>query len=419
MAFGKGVITGAPVAALVAVAIAGALAIVLAFPGGVARSARRIQRGPGLNGNATAVRAASAPQRVVLWPAMAAGGGPWAPQLGLPVRGDSPAVTLPFPPDPHDRPVRPGEVPSLYADGLPCSTGCRPPGAQLGWPLRPFHIQHAIRAGLNELRPGSMHVAIDIQARDGQRVYAVQAGVAHVFGQWGPNARVQVGNYIYWHIHPDVRNGQWVTPFHTILGTVLLDYGHVAFSEVNAAGDYVNPLRPGGTVLVPWSDTVRPVIGPPSVSPGGGVVVSAYAPQSYIRFTTYFTPVLAIAGLAYRLYRPDGSPVTPLEWSFRGTHLLPFSERWRIYAPGAHAPGFACFARRPVCVPDWTYRVAGGLAPALPTWLAPGTYRLTIYAYNWADLATALDTTVQLTRHGWRPLGHYPAALLGRSSAGR
>ena len=26
-----------------------------------------------------------------------------------------------------------GEVPSLYADGLLCSMGCRPAGAQFGW----------------------------------------------------------------------------------------------------------------------------------------------------------------------------------------------------------------------------------------------------------------------------------------------
>ena len=83
------------------------------------------------------------------------------------------------------------------------------------------------------------------------------------------------------------------------------------------------------------------------------------------------TPVLAPAGLSYRLYNSHGTAVTPLEWAFRGTHLLPWAERSLVYAPGTHAPGFACFATRSVCVPRWVYRVAGGLAPPLPAALAP------------------------------------------------
>jgi hypothetical protein len=44
--------------------------------------------------------------------------------------------------------------------------------------------------------------------------------------------------------------------------------------------------------------------------------------------------------------------------------------------------------------------------------LPPGRYRLTIYAWNWADNKTALDTSVTLTAAGWRPLGHFPKVLL-------
>src|SRR5436305_8707890 len=46
----------------------------------------------------------------------------------------SPPFTLPFPPNRSDRPTRSGEVPSLYADELACSTGCRPYDAETGWP---------------------------------------------------------------------------------------------------------------------------------------------------------------------------------------------------------------------------------------------------------------------------------------------
>ena len=321
------------------------------------------------------------------------------------------AATLPFAPHRADRPPRPGEIPSLYADGLACSTGCRPDGAELGWPLAPFHAQHPLRAGLNELRPGSLHVGVDIQARDGAAVYAVAPGTADVLEAGGPNARVRVGTYVYWHIVPTVLNGQWVTPFVTELGTVMPGYGHIAFSELGWRGEYVNPLRPGGSVLIPYANADPPAIGAPALAAGGQVTVSAYSPQSFVRRTTYTTPVLAPAGLAYRLFTRDGAPLTPLEWAFRGTHLLAWSERALIYAPGARAPGYGCFASRAVCVPHWAYRVAGGLAPPLPFGLAPGRYRLTIYAWDWADNATALDTTVTMTANGWRPLGDFPAAL--------
>jgi hypothetical protein len=185
----------------------------------------------------------------------------------------------------------------------------------------------------------------------------------------------------------------------------------MAFSELGAGGEYVNPLRPRGTVLKPFANHAAPVIARPTVSAGGQVLVSAYDPQTFVRKTTYFTPVLAPAAIAYRLYDSRGVPVTPLEWAFRGTHLLPFALRSLIYAPGSHAPGYACFATRSVCVPHWTYRVAGGLAPPLPPTLDPGRYRLTIYAWDWADNTTALDTTVTMTPTGWRPIGHFPPIL--------
>lgn len=325
--------------------------------------------------------------------------------------GASPLESLPFPPDPADRATRQGEVPSLYADGLACSVGCRPYGARTGWPLAPVSREHPLRAGLNELRPGSLHVGLDIQARDGAPVYAVQPGVADVLAASGPNGRIRVGNYIYWHVNPAVRTGKPVTAFKTVIGTVMTGYGHIAFSEVNAAGDYVNPLRPDGSVLTPYTDRAAPEIGPPAVAAGGQVVVGAYDPQTFVQRTTYVTPVLAPAALAYRLYDSNAHPVTALEWAFRGPHLLPWLDRSLIYAPGASAPGYACFASRRLCVPRWTYRVAGGFAPPLPPTLAPGRYRLTIYAWDWADNKTALDATVTMTSTGWHPVGTFPTVL--------
>jgi hypothetical protein len=242
-------------------------------------------------------------------------------------------------------------------------------------------------------------------------VYAVQPGVARILVPSGPDARIQVGNYVYWHINPGVKDGESVTPFTTVLGTVMAGYGHMAFSEVDATDTYVNPLRPDGTVLEPYVNHAAPVIATPAVAAGGQIVVAAYSPQSFVQRTTYVTPVLAPAALAYRLYDARGSAITPIEWAFRGTHLLPWALRTLIYAPGAHAPGYACFATQSICVPHWTYRLAGGMAPPLPSTLAPGHYRLTIYAWDWADNKTALDTSLTMTATGWHPIGHFPSAL--------
>ena len=60
-----------------------------------------------------------------------------------------------------------------------------------------------------------MHVGIDIQARDGAGVYAMQPGYAHILQGSGFDARVQVGNFIYWHIVPRVFEGQYVFAYST------------------------------------------------------------------------------------------------------------------------------------------------------------------------------------------------------------
>ena len=299
---------------------------------------------------------------------------------------------MPFTPSPRlRRPRRSEHLPAFWADGGRCSVGCWPSGAIPGWPLKPFHAQHAIRAGLNELRTGSMHIGIDIQAWNGQAVYAMQGGTAQVT-RAGIDTHVRVGRFLYWHVIPSVSNGQHVTPYRTVVGHVLTPAGHLHLSEVldAAANDYINPLRPGGRILAPYRDLAPPVIGTPHVDSGGVVDVAAYDPQTFVVHTTYSTPVLAPAALAYRLYDRAGRPLTALRWALRGTHVYPFSLAWTIYWPGTRGGGWLCFAYHPRCTPNWHYRLAGGLAPRLPS----GRYRLTTYAWDWAGNTTARDDDI-------------------------
>jgi hypothetical protein len=269
--------------------------------------------------------------------------------------------------------------------------GCAPPGLTPGWPLKPFHEQHVIRAGINEVRPANLHVAIDIQANDLQAVYAIYSGRAYpaATGSYG-DYNIRVGPYIYWHVTPRVHAGQWVTAYKTVLGQVESGFGHIAFSQGSTART-LNPLRPGGG-LVPYTDTEPPVIGVPHIYPDGRVIVRAFDPQSFIHKLSYLTPVLAPSSLAWRLYNPKGRPLTGLEWAMRGSQNYPPGDAPIIYAPGASNPGFDCFFRKLICIPNWVYNLAGGLIGPLPFGrMSRGRYRLAVYAWDWKGNTTALD----------------------------
>ena len=298
----------------------------------------------------------------------------------------------PFSLSPRQRPTTPSDaLPPYWADGLSCSVACGAPGSIPGWPLKPFHKQHAIRAGINELRPANFHVAVDIEARNSQPVYAIQSGYASVRYRGTADVNVDVGNFYYWHINPAVSDGQYVVAYKTVIGRVLDSFYHVALSE-GSTSDYLNPLRPGGS-LRPYANTEPPVIGVPHIFSDGRVIVGAFGPQSFVQTgMPYETPVLAPSSLAWRLYDARGHALTGLEWAMRGSQNYPPSLKPVIFAPGAANPGFECFSTRRRCVPNWVYWLAGGLTPALPLGNLPrGRYRLTVYAWDWADQTSALD----------------------------
>jgi hypothetical protein len=301
-----------------------------------------------------------------------------------------PITRLQRAPDAQDR------LPPFWADGRPCSVGCTPPGTIPGWPITPFHRQHAIRAGINELRPANFHVAVDIEASNYQPVYAIQSGYASpaATGSYG-DYKVTVGSFTYWHIVPTVTSGQHVTAYKTEIGAVEHGFGHLAFQEGGDNG-YLNPLRPGGD-LRPYTDTEPPIIGVPHVFPDGHVIVGAFDPQSFIHKESYETPVLAPAALAWRLYASSGQPLTGLEWAMRGTGYISPGLKPVIFAPGAANPGFECFYTQLRCIPNWVYNLAGGLTGPLPlAGLRRGRYRLTVYAWDWAGNESALDDWIQV-----------------------
>jgi hypothetical protein len=298
----------------------------------------------------------------------------------------------PFPISPMQRPTTAADgLPAFWADGKPCSVGCTASGAIPGWPLKPFHQQHAIRAGINELRTANFHVAVDIEAHTSQPVYAIQSGTASIRYPGTGDVNVDVGRFYYWHIHPTVASGQHVVAYKTVIGTVLGGFYHVALSE-GTTSDYLNPLRPGGT-LRPYSDTEPPIIGTPKIFSDGRVIVGSFDPQSFVATGfPYETPVLAPSSLAWRLYGARGRALTGLNWAMRGSQNYPPGLKPVIFAPGAANPGFQCFFPERRCIPNWVYWLAGALTRPLPLSSLPrGNYRLTIYSWDWAGNTSALD----------------------------
>lgn len=305
--------------------------------------------------------------------------------------------TYPFPRSAEERPTTMFDaLPTFWRGAGACATGCRPAGARNGWPLEPFDEQHGLRAGINERRDSGFHLGIDIQARAWAPVYAIQSGRAQVIQRYGSNARVQIGNFIYWHVRILVAEGEWVRAFEQPIGTVFRLHRHLHLSEVDAAGGYLNPLRPGGRVLAPWEDREPPVVGRPVLGSDGSFTVTAFDPQSFEERTSYVTPVLAPAALAWRLFDTRGRALTGLRWSLRGTRVLSDSLIPAVYTPDARRPGYACFAFEPLCVPHWRYKL--GAAGELASTGRRGRIRLTVYAWDWRGNTTARDLWLGPTR---------------------
>jgi Peptidase family M23 len=233
-----------------------------------------------------------------------------------------------------------------------------------GWPVKPFNRQHPIRANLNDPRNGdgdakSFHFGVDISAPDGTAVYAVEAGeVFRTRGRMAVAVRGSTRTFGYWHIHPVVRNHQWVR-LHQLLGHIMDEGGgqHVHLAE-RRNGEYLNPLRPGG--IGPYVDRTPPRVAsirflrngrelaPDALTGRVKVIVEAYDA----------TPLL--------VPKPwSNLPVTParIRWSVsRGSHrvigpqtVVDFRRNWlsaklydSIYAPGTRqnfkgAPGLYRF----------------------------------------------------------------------------
>jgi hypothetical protein len=193
-----------------------------------------------------------------------------------------------------------------------------PPAASAyGWPVKPFHEQHPVRAFFGDPRIGttsrSLHFGIDVVAPNGAPVYATQDG--RVWIEPGHNRSVVVRgdtgrNFSYWHVVPVVHTGDRVSAYRSVIGHVERPWAHVHFAEVRDHC-YLNPLRPGA--MAPFVDRTRPEVGPLTAERAG-------KPIAISKLSGLVTLVADVR---------DWMPVAaPAPWT--GKPVMPALDRWRM-----------------------------------------------------------------------------------------
>jgi hypothetical protein len=260
--------------------------------------------------------------------------------------------------------------------------------AAYSWPVKPFHKPHAIRGSFGDARfhldaegeLSAFHFGVDIVARDGTRVYAVEPGVVVRRHRDSVTIGRDSGRrFGYWHVRPVVKSGAHVH-LHQLVGYVIKGWGHVHFAE-SVLGSYRNPLRKGA--LTPFYDHTAPTIASVQIlAPSGAPANDQHIVGPFdIIANVYDTPPIAPpppwdlarlvpAAISWQLLDANGTVVdSSLAVHFDLTLPLNSLYNW-IYAPGTyqnkpHRPG------------NYVFWLAHGLDT---TNLPDGTYTLVVTA---------------------------------------
>ncbi len=232
-----------------------------------------------------------------------------------------------------------------------------------GWPLKPFHRPHPVRANFGDPRmvfhgppteatlyhgSGSFtfHRGVDISGRRGETVYPVRDGVVVFVSASHVNIRSPGGVvFEYWHIGSTLRLETVVRAEKTVLGRIGRP-DHVDLTEV-VDGQTVNPLAPGH--LTPYSDTTHPVVASIRLQrdDAGHLLFPNFVNgRIWLVAEAFDKPSLSVPGdwhglpvtpalVSWRIQRPDGAVVVPTRVAadFR-TSEPQNGDFWSIYARG-------------------------------------------------------------------------------------
>ena len=293
------------------------------------------------------------------------------------------------------------------------------------WPIRPFDVQHPIRANFGDPRtisaerlglddpgdPGdySFHNGVDISATPGTPVFPVVSGTARLRHADEVLVHVPGGlrNFQYWHITPRVHDGERVLAFRTVLGTVQAPARHVHLTEID--GDHVtNPARH----LQPYNDRTTPVVNSVTIldSRNRAEEPQAISGRVSINADATDTPPLPVPGTW------DGFPVTPaiVQWTLTGGggrrvkplataadfHRFepPHQDFWDVYAAGT-------YQNFPVFEHHFYWRHPGRFLfkltnkPLDTTRLPNGTYKLLVIATDLCGNSGTLTEPLHTENH--------------------
>jgi hypothetical protein len=239
------------------------------------------------------------------------------------------------------------------------------------WPLKPFDVQHPVRANFGDPRtrfwhglnseglvgPGmfQFHNGIDIAAQGGTPVYPVVTGTVKLINWTAVSVRTKKGTFQYFHIVPAVGDGQRVVARRTVLGYVMKGFDHVHLAEIRGR-KVRNPLEPGG--VAPYRDdttpevdaiTLRPTsslepIEPSHVCGTVSIVAAAHDTQPLPVEGTFAGFPVAPALILWSLRRVGGEAYVPEVPAADFRTTLPLVRNfWNVYARGSYqnAPRFS------------------------------------------------------------------------------
>jgi hypothetical protein len=202
-----------------------------------------------------------------------------------------------------------------------------------GWPVKPFDRQHLVRGAFDDPRFGRFfHFGVDIVARDGTAVYAVESGTVFRYSDAVAVRRPGGREFSYWHVRATVPEHAFVKKGERI-GVVRRGFGHVHFAESNGR-TYVNPLRRGA--LTPFRDRTVPIVGPIDVRMAGGAVsatVEAFDLPAMALPAPWGKAIWTPETVRWRLLE-GGAPVVPWTVAADFSRFYPASRYASVYGPG-------------------------------------------------------------------------------------
>lgn len=263
--------------------------------------------------------------------------------------------------------------PAQVAAASGTSTCARRPCLAYHWPVKPFDRQHPVRGafgdprttnldrpfgwtGPKQIGAHSFHNGVDVVAAIGTPVYPVVSGRVLRASQDEIVVHTDDGrSFQYYHLTRAraVQRGRRVVAYHTVLGWINAQWGHVHLAEIDGTVIH-NPLDPGH--LEPYHDRTRPVAsdlyvddGPlpspldgRSVGPRNQLAVLAADRQAMPVPGPWFGLPQTPALVEWRLFRRGIPTPWTVEVDFRRTEPPP-RDFWRIYGPGTYqnCPQFA------------------------------------------------------------------------------